>query len=117
MKHVRISDAWTEERGYAREILLPFEASRDGATQVQLTRVAPGEMVPVHYHRRQTEYIFFLEGECRYRFGSGVVDVKAGDLLVIEPMERHSTENSSAVLALFLTVKVDDSAGDTVWED
>lgn len=116
MKHIRISGAWTQERGYAREILLPFEESRDGETQVQLTRIAPGERVPVHYHVRQTEYIFFLEGVCRYQFGRETVEVKAGDLLVIEPTERHMTENTSSMSALFLTVKVDDTAGDTIWE-
>ncbi len=119
MKHIDdlLIRPWQAERGYFRKIICPYASSPDHTTQVQLTEIRPGDRVSTHYHKKQTEYIYFLDGECEMTVEQGAVHVQAGDLLVIETLERHSAENSSSASVRFLTVKVNGSDDDTIWEE
>ena len=73
-----------------------------------------GETAPWHYHPEQYEFIFFLEGSLTYFFKNRSVDVKKGDLLIIEPLEEHRTTNKSGP-AVFFSVKIHGGINDTVW--
>src|SRR4051794_30392878 len=96
MRHIsKSAGKWTHERGYLRNIICAFNDSPDGRTQVQLTEIVAGERVPTHYHQRQTEYLFFLEGSCRLMFRETEIRIQAGDLVIIEPLERHAAYNDS----------------------
>jgi uncharacterized cupin superfamily protein len=53
-----------------------------GGTQIgfNLVELPPGKQsCPFHYHHREEEHIFILEGRCILRSGEGRYEMKAGD--------------------------------------
>ncbi|GEM_PF-1865313 len=43
----------------------------------------------VHYHQKATEFYIFLRGKAEMQVNNELVQVSAGDVLVIEPGEKH----------------------------
>lgn len=116
MRHILKVKEWTRQPGYERGILLPFGSEGYPGVQVQLTQIAGGEKVASHYHLKQTELIFFLEGSCDFIFENSTVTMRLGELLVIEPGEIHNAINNSEITAQFLTLKIRGSPKDTMWK-
>ncbi len=121
MKHYKSTDKmnkkWTQEPGYRRNILLPFGMESYADIQIQLTEISAGEKVRNHYHLKQTEFIYFLKGTCAFSFEDNSITIRHGDLLIIEPREKHSAINKGEVTARFLTFKIRGLPDDTVWDD
>lgn len=115
MKYIVSPKNWTQEPGYRRGILLPLRNNISPRVQVQLTEILPGDTVRSHLHRKQTEFIYFLEGACDFVVNNESFVVGPAQLLIIEPGDRHSTTNNSGVTARLLTFKLDAAPGDTVW--
>ena len=116
MRYIQSVQKWTNQVGYQRGILLPFGDKEYHGVQVQLTQIASGDKVSKHYHLKQTEIIYFLEGSCDYFFENATITIHPGELLIINPREVHSTINNSGITARFLTLKISGVLKDTVWE-
>jgi len=60
-----------------------------------------------HLHRGYEECIYVLKGEGRTLTESGALDVKAGDVVLVPPREKHATRNTGSeplVLLCFFPV-------------
>ena len=118
MKHLKGKNKrWTQETGYKRRIILPFGSEAYSNIQMQLTEIAAGNKVVRHHHAKQTEFIFFLEGSCDFTFKDITITLESGDLLIIDPNEKHSASNIYDSAARFLTFKINGDANDTIWDD
>jgi uncharacterized cupin superfamily protein len=94
-------DTWESPRkkfrGTSRELSIALGAARNTPTglgghpfDLEWGRLAPGECgCPFHSHSAQWECYLFLEGQGRVRTESGLLDVKAGDLVLHPPGEAH----------------------------
>lgn len=116
MKYISRMKKWTLQDGYKRDVLLSFGNEKYPNIQIQLTQIAAHEKVGSHFHAKQTEFIFFLKGLCDYIFEKATVTMHPGDLLIIDPGESHSTINNYDKTSEFLTLKVNGSTDDTIWE-
>jgi quercetin dioxygenase-like cupin family protein len=110
------SKEWASEPGYRRGVLLPFDNNIDGDIQIQVVEVEPGDEVSAHYHLRQKEYIYALEGSCKFKVNEKELRVKPGDLVITEPYNNHVVTNDGESKCSFLVVKYGGKQDDTVWD-
>ncbi len=55
-----------------------------------------------HLHKAMAEYFLLLEGELRLQVDGNVLEMKKGDLIVVEPGESHEVLHSSPAARLLL---------------
>lgn len=55
-----------------------------------------------HLHRTMAEYFLLLQGELRLRVDDRELEMKAGDLVVVEPGETHAVTHASRDSLLLL---------------
>jgi quercetin dioxygenase-like cupin family protein len=66
----------------------------------------PGQGVEEHQHRDAEEVFFILSGQGVMLVDGQPVPLTAGNLLLIEPGERHLLSNNGADLLTFITILV-----------
>jgi quercetin dioxygenase-like cupin family protein len=116
MIHKKNADIlWTDEKQYARGVMFPYHERPHDHVQVQLTRIVPGNYVPKHYHKQQTEFIYCLEGRSIFYFEKETITVKKGDLVIIEPGDIHAAKNDGDETAVLVTFKLNGTQDDSVW--
>ncbi len=108
---------WSEQPGYNRGVMMPYGIEGYDDVQVQVTDIHAGSTVGNHYHPKQTEFIYMLEGALTLKLEKGTITAEAGDLVVIEPGDVHAAANDGEITAKLLTVKVNGSPDDSVWMD
>ena len=69
---------------------------------VRLWRVAPGQAIPRHRHRFQTELYLLLEGSGKIRVNHTVVSLEPMSAVVVEPHEVRQVFNDTDTDALWL---------------
>ncbi len=60
-----------------------------------------------HRHRTMAEYFYLLEGELRLRVDKRELEMKKGDLVVVEPGEAHQVVRASPDSLLLLLMPPD----------
>jgi uncharacterized cupin superfamily protein len=80
-----------------------------GATQVGvlLEELAPGKQSsPAHYHLREEEHIWIVEGASTLRLGDKTYEVKAGDFMTFPAGQKagHCLVNNSNALCRFIVI-------------
>lgn len=83
-----------------------FGPGEAGSASVALVRVPAGGSHPRARSARSEKYYLGLEGVLRFDIGGGPVQVRAGDLLVIPPMDWFSYRNDGAMPAAVALVHV-----------
>lgn len=89
---------------------IPLEPTRNGALKRVLIRheevqtslmflnevyVSPSEQVGLHVHLDMEEVFYFLEGEGIMQMNEEILEVKAGDRIVVPAHISHMIENTS----------------------
>ena len=103
---------WERKAGYETLILAVGAELESDGTEIQLVRFRAGK--DAHYHRRKTEFFYFISGE-----GEAFVDgerrpLSPGAVLIIPPGTRHAFIASAAEEPLeALMVKTNSNKDDT----
>ena len=109
MKIIKSQDKeWLErEGGYSKKILLDEkDLSRPGSL-IQYIRIKPGETAKSHYHKKQTEIFYFLNENGHWIIDGKKMSFKTGDILVVEPPEKHIIVNDTNEDYIYLAIKFD----------
>ena len=116
MKIKRLNETeWLDKTGYSKRIYLGEESLGKGSL-VQEIKVKPGETAKSHYHEKQTEVFYILNENGYFIINSEKLDLKIGDVLVVEPMDRHVTVNNTDKDFTYLCFKINFVEGDSIWE-
>jgi mannose-6-phosphate isomerase-like protein (cupin superfamily) len=75
-----------------RELAHPRQGQARNQSLAEAT-VDPGGETIEHYHRTSEELYYFLAGTGRMRLGASMLDVSAGDCVVIAPGTPHQLIN------------------------
>ncbi len=62
---------------------------------LKIARAMTGKVLDnetLHYHLKGHEFYLFIRGSARMRISDGYVEVKAGDMVHVEPYEPHRIE-------------------------
>lgn len=106
---------WQEFEGYGKKILLDDENLQNGSV-VQEIRVKAGKKVGEHYHKKQTEVFYFFSNEGYWIINEEKYEFEAGDILVIEPNDRHTVINEDSKDYVYLAIKYNyNDRNDSFW--
>jgi quercetin dioxygenase-like cupin family protein len=79
-------------------------ADTGGALTFFETIVKPGEGPPLHLHREDEEFLYFIEGQFRVRLGDDVHEAPAGSLVFIPKGTVHTWTNAGDTAGRLLAV-------------
>lgn len=117
MKLIKPGDKeWLEKEGYDKKIFLDEKDLKNKGSLVQEIRIKPGQTAKNHYHKKQTEIFYFLNQNGFWLVNGKRLDPKTGEILVIEPIDRHEVANNSSEDYLYLAFKIKYDPRDFYWE-
>lgn len=106
---------WQEFEGYGKKVLLDDENMQNGS-KVQEIRIKAGEKAGEHYHKKQTEVFYFFSNEGHWIINGRKYEFEAGDVLIIEPNDRHAVINDSDKDYVYLAIKYNyEDGNDSYW--
>jgi len=107
MKFIKSTEkSWEQKEGYSKKIFLtPIDLNLPG-NLVQLLKIKPKEIAHNHYHKKQTEIFYFLNNNGYFIVNGKKIHAKTGDILVIEPNDRHKTVNNASDDFLYVAFKI-----------
>jgi quercetin dioxygenase-like cupin family protein len=116
MKYVELNpENWQEGRGYRKNRLLSAEALRQPGAYVQVVVTPPGSHIPPHYHRASVEVYVVRRGECELVVNGERFELRAGDIVLMEPGDVHELTNKGVEEFEVLVIKTNAGKGDSVW--
>lgn len=116
MKIKRLNETeWLDKTGYSKRIYFGEESLGKGSL-VEEIAVKSGEVLKSHYHEKQTEVLYILNENGYFIINDEKLEVKTGDVLVLEPMDRHITVNNTDKDFTYLCFKINFVEGDSIWE-
>lgn len=105
---------WEDKAGYSKKIL--FNDIKKRKIVIQYVKIKSGEAANTHYHKKQTEIFYFLNSNGYWVVNGKKTEVRVGDVLVIEPLDRHEVVNSTSDDYLYLAFKYNYDSEDIYWE-
>lgn len=105
---------WTFGAGYKKRILAG-EAELGKGSLVQIVRIGPGNEVKPHYHGRQTEFFYILEGEALLSIAGKEYHAKPGETYITKPHDTHSVKNEGTEDFELLVFKSNWREDDSYW--
>lgn len=78
--------------------------------------IKAGERASVHYHKKQTEIFYFFDSNGYWFINGKRFTFGTGEVLVIEPNDRHEVVNDSTRDYKYLAFKLNYEEGDS-YED
>ena len=108
-KTARSYEAWRISPEDSNRLAFVFDPVADGAAFIAAVEIFDvGGRTPPNLHQVGQEMFFVLHGEGRATCDGRVVDVRAGDSLLLKPGVEHALENTGAGRLYCLTVMVPD---------
>lgn len=83
---------------------------------VQKIKIKAGETAESHYHKKQTEMFYFFDDRWYWIVNGEKIYPKAGDLLVIQPNDKHTVFANSDEDYIYLVFKVNYEGDDLIWD-
>lgn len=117
MKIIRAeSKDWQDKQGYSKKIFLDENDLNYPGGLVQEIKIKPQEKAMSHYHKKQTEIFYFLTDNGYWIINGEKQIFNIGDVLVIEPFDKHTTINESDIDYTYLAFKFNYSQDDLYWD-
>jgi quercetin dioxygenase-like cupin family protein len=118
MKVIKTQDKeWLDKKGYSKKIFLDGKDLNKPGTLVQEIKIKSGETAKEHYHKKQTEIFYFLSKNGYWIINGERLDFEIGEVLVIEPRDKHIVVNDSKDDYIYLAFKFDYDTEDLYWVD
>ena len=106
---VEISQSDTVEKLILLEPDVVIFESKDFSSPGHLLQVVSnlaGKKLKAHFHKKQTEVWYFLEGNATWTINGVAYTVKPGDAFVIEPNDVHEVNNTNTTDCKVLVFKI-----------
>lgn len=106
---------WLQKEGYSKKIFLDENTLNYKGGLVQEIKVKPGEVAKNHYHKKQTEIFYFLTKNGYWIINGEKFIFEIGDVLVIEPNDKHYVINDTKEDYIYLAFKFNYEQSDLYW--
>ena len=111
----RNSKQWEQKQGYSKKIFLTdTDVGRKGAL-VQEVKIKAGDTAKEHYHKKQIEIFYFLNRNGYWIVNGKKLTFNIGDVLVIEPFDKHIVVNDTKKDYFYVVFKYDYDQSDFYW--
>lgn len=116
MKIVKQNDKeWQQKEGYSKKIFLDEKDLNRPGGLVQQLKIKPGETANLHIHKKQLEIFYFLTKNGYWIINGEKFVFEIGDVLVIEPYDKHAAFNDTKEDYIYLAFKFDYDSSDFYW--
>jgi len=105
---------WVRKNNYSTNILANGKALSSRRTEIQLVRFHKGKYS--HYHKKKTEFFYFLKGSGEVIVGKRKLQLKSGSYLLIRPNTVHEFINKSDRALEAIMIKTNSNKKDTFIE-
>lgn len=109
-----VGHKWEDKEGYSKKILLD-RIDKDKVV-IQEVKIKPGKTAKSHYHKKQTEIFYFLNNNGYWLVNRERMEFEIGEILVIEPGDRHEVINETQNDYLYIAFKYNYDVDDLYWE-
>lgn len=109
-------EKWLDKEGYSKKIFLNEKDLNHPGALVQMIKVKVGERAQPHHHKIQTEIFYFFDNRGFFIVNGEKIDLKASDILVIEPNDKHTAESNCDKDFIYLAFKTKYSEDDLYWD-
>ena len=107
-----LEESWLDKEGYSKKVL--FENDKNKLV-VQDIKIKPGETAKNHYHKKQNEVFYFLNENGKWIINGEELKPQKGDVLVIEPFDKHEVINDTLGEYLYIAFKFNVQENDFFW--
>lgn len=107
---------WLDKQGYSKRVLLDGKNLGQTGFLLQEIKIKIGETVKEHYHKKQTEIFYFLTKNGYWIINGEKMTFEIGEVLVIEPLDKHMTVNDSSKDYIYLAFKLNYHPNDFYWQ-
>jgi quercetin dioxygenase-like cupin family protein len=116
MKHIEDSEKiWDDRKGYSKKVFLTEKDLNFEGAHVQQIKIKPHDIAKNHYHKEQTEIFYFLNNNGYFIVNGEKIDIKTGDIIVIEPNDYHEVGNNTNEDFLYMAFKLNYKEDDLYW--
>lgn len=117
MKLIKSEDKqFVQKQGYSKKIYLNENDLGIKGGLVQKLLIKPGEIGTPHHHEKQTEIFYFLNANGYFVVGDKKIEIKADDVLVIEPFDIHTAVNDTDRDFEYMAFKFNYNQDDLIWD-
>lgn len=117
MKIIKSEDKnWLDKEGYSKKVFLDEKDLNYPGGLVQKIKIKPGEGAESHHHKEQTEIFYFLTENGYWIINGEKLSFKKGDVLVVEPHDKHTAINNTKEDYIYLAFKFNYSQDDLYWD-
>lgn len=109
-------EKWLDKKGYSKKIFLNEKDLNHPGALVQMIKIKAGKTAASHHHKVQREIFYFLSNNGYFIVDGEKISLNIGDLLVIEPNEKHIVVNDTKKDFIYLAFKTDYSENDLYWD-
>ena len=120
MKYKKLASLEKDVRkDYVKRVIFHTDELPGEGHMVQEVTIPPETRQRAHYHRRQTEIFFILEGESDIHIDGRRISAGPGDAFVCSPGEEHFVHNRSRNPFRLLVMKIErpGDSEDSVWTE
>lgn len=107
---------WLQKQGYSKKIYLNENDLNIKGALVQKLLIKSGEKAQLHHHEKQTEIFYFLNENGYFIVNDEKVEIRADDVLVVEPGDVHTAVNETGKDFLYMAFKYNYSEDDIFWD-
>lgn len=104
---------WQIGQDYFKRELLKLDTGDHSNFFIQEVRLKKQTQAKLHYHQEQTEIFYAIKNQGYFIIGQDRIDLKPGDILVIDPGEKHTVGNDTDDEFVFLAMKLNYNKKDT----
>ncbi len=100
------SSPWQDKGDYSKKVFLTAADLGHPGAQIQELKIKPGAVCADHYHKIQTEIFYFTKTNGWFEVNGKKINLAPGDVLVIEPNDRHRAGNESDTDFVYIGFKL-----------
>lgn len=117
MKFIRSDEKqWSDKNGYSKKIFLNEKDLKHPGVLVQQLKIKPRDEAAIHHHKKQTEIFYFLNNFGYFIVNGQKIVPEIGDVLVVEPNDKHTVINESGENYLYVAFKINYDEKDLFWD-
>ena len=106
------------EKDYRKKIIFSLDDFAEEGHLLQVVTIPPHTRQRVHFHHRQTEVFYILEGETSITINGKEYSAKPGDAFICSPADVHNLWNRTEEDFKLLVFKINKPrAEDTTWKE
>ncbi|HET6822338.1 MAG TPA: cupin domain-containing protein [Anaerolineales bacterium] len=107
------------KKDYRKRIIFSLEDFAEKGHLLQVVTIPPNTRQRAHYHDKQTEVFYILEGEATITFNDVDYSAKPGDAFICSPGDVHSLWNQTDEDFRLVVFKINlpDDGEDSHWQE